>query len=234
MEIVIAIFSILAFILIIGLCFYLANKDATSKHGNVTRSSYDESNAKLYGDIGEKIVGQRLESIVNTYGGYLYNDFCFEDEYGFSSQIDHILITLGGVFIIETKNMVGTVYGDKDAERWRCIKYQNGNIYEKMIGNPIIQNQGHINHLRDMFASIPPKMTSMVIFVDTDISYIDSNLVYNLPDAIRYIEEMTINSKRSREYVERINDQIRDIQSKYSIPIERHIENIRNRYRQEL
>lgn len=45
---------------------------------------------------------------------------------------------------------------------------------------------------------------------------------------------MTINSKRSREYVERINDQIRDIQSKYSISIERHIENIKNRYRQEL
>lgn len=234
MEIVIAVVSILAFIFIIGLCFYLANKDSTSKHGNVTRSSYDESNAKLYGEIGEKIVGQRLEAIVNTYGGYLYNDFCFEDEYGFSSQIDHILITLGGVFIIETKNMVGTVYGDKDDKQWEYIKTQNGNIYEKMIGNPIIQNQGHINHLREMFASIPPKMTSMVIFVDTDISYIDSNQVYNLPDAIRYIEEMTINSKRSREYVERINDQVRDIQSKYSIPIERHIENIKNRYRQEL
>ena len=122
MEIVIAIFSILAFVLIIGLCVYLVNKDTTSKHGNVTRSSYDESNAKLYGDIGEKIVGQRLEEIVNTYGGYLYNDFCFEDKYGFSSQIDHILITLGGVFIIETKNMVGTVYGDKDDEQWEYIR----------------------------------------------------------------------------------------------------------------
>ena len=74
MEIVIAIFSILAFIFIIGLCVYLANKDATSKHGNVPRSSYDERNAKQYGDIGEKIVGQRLEEIVNTYGGYLYKN----------------------------------------------------------------------------------------------------------------------------------------------------------------
>lgn len=221
--------ALLVFIFIIAISIALVNK---SNYGSEI-TNY-ESNAKLYGDIGEKIVGQRLQTIVNTYGGYLYNDFCFEDEYGFSSQIDHILITLGGVFIIETKNMVGTVYGDKDAEQWKCIKYQNGNIYEKMIGNPIIQNQGHINHLRDMFASIPPKMTSMVIFVDTDISYIDSNQVYNLPDAIRYIEEMTINSKRSREYVERINDQIRDIQSKYSISIERHIENIKNRYRQEL
>lgn len=221
--------ALLVFIFVIAISIALVNK---SNYGfGITNH---ENNAKLYGDIGEKIVGQRLQTIVNTYGGYLYNDFCFEDEYGFSSQIDHILITLGGVFVIETKNMVGTVYGDKDAEQWKCIKYQNGNQYEKIIGNPIIQNQGHINHLRDMLASIPPKMTSMVIFIHTDISYIDSNLVYNLPDAIRYIEEMTINSKRSREYVERINDQIRDIQSKYSIPIERHIENIKNRYRQEL
>lgn len=221
--------ALLVFIFIITISIALVNK---SNYGSGITNH--ESNAKLYGEIGEKIVGQRLEEIVNTYGGYLYNDFCFEDEYGLSSQIDHILITLGGVFIIETKNMVGTAYGDKDAEQWRCIKYQNGNIYENMIRNPIIQNQGHINHLREMFASIPPKMTSMIIFVDTDISYIDSNQVYNLPDAIRYIEEMTINSKRSREYVERINDQIRDVQSKYSIPIERHIENIKNRYRQEL
>lgn len=221
--------ALLAFTFIITISIALVNK---SNYGpGITNH---ENNAKLYGDIGEKIVGQRLQAIVNTYGGYLYNDFCFEDEYGFSSQIDHILITLGGVFIIETKNMVGTIYGDKDDEQWKCIKYQNENIYEKMIRNPLIQNQGHINHLREMFASIPPKMTSMVIFINTDISYIDSNQVYNLPDAIRYIEETTINSKRSREYVERINDQIRDIQSKYSISIERHIENIKNRYRQEL
>ena len=89
MEIVIAIFSILAFVFIIGLCVYLVNKDTTSKHGNVTRSSYDESNAKLYGDIGEKIVGQRLEAVVNTYGGYLYNDFCFERS-GFLYEIKTI------------------------------------------------------------------------------------------------------------------------------------------------
>lgn len=231
MIILFIVIAVMIFVLIIALLIRRVNKKDDSNYD--FRSGY-ESNAKLYGDIGERIVGQQLQAIVNTYGGYLYNDFCFEDEYGFSSQIDHILITLGGVFIVETKNMVGTIYGDKDNEQWKCIKYQNGNIYEKMVGNPLIQNQGHINHLREMFASIPPKMTSMVIFINTDISNIDSNLVYNLPDAIRYIEETTINSKRSREYVERINDQIRDIQSKYSIPIERHIENIKNRYRQEL
>lgn len=232
MIILFIVIAVVIFILIIALLIRRVNKKDDSNYD--FRSSYDENNAKLYGDIGERIVGKQLEAIVNTYGGYLYNDFCFEDEYGFSSQIDHILITLGGVFIIETKNIVGTIYGDKDNEQWECIKYQNENIYEKIIKNPLIQNQGHINHLREMFASIPPKMTSMVIFINTDISNIDSNLVYNLPDAIRYIEETTINSKRSREYVERINDQVRDIQSKYSIPIERHIENIRNRYRQEL
>lgn len=231
MVIAFIVFAILIVILIIGICVCLADKGIKNKNGNTSRSSYDEYNAKRYGDIGEKIVGQQLQAIANTYGGYLYNDFCFEDEYGFSSQIDHILITIGGIFIIETKNIVGTLYGDKDDEQWECIKDQNGNIYGKTVKNPIIQNQGHINHLREMFASIPPKMTSMVIFIHTDISYIDSNLVYNLPDAISYIKEMTMNSKRSREYVERINDQIRDIQSKYSIPIERHIENINRKYR---
>ena len=97
----------------------------------------------------DKVFAVKSNRIIDNYGGYLYNNFCFEDEDGFSSEIDHILITKGGVFVIETKGNKGTIYGAADDERWICFKkdYQN----DKTFINPIIQDKCYINHLNKMF-----------------------------------------------------------------------------------
>lgn len=189
---------------------------------------YDELEKQRFGKLGENYVSKHLEIIINEFGGYLYNDFCFEDEKGYSTEIDHILITRGGIFIIETKTNKGTIYGNKDDEYWvsRKKEYQE----DKSIKNPIIQNNGHINHLKRMFKNHPPKMISVIIFPLANISNINSNVVYNLDDAINYITKLTITNKYSIQYVETINKLILDIKSKYSISKEKHIENINKKY----
>ena len=188
----------------------------------------NEREAKRYGEAGENLVAKYLQDIVNSYGGYLYNDFCFEDQQGYSTEIDHILITRGGIFIIETKTNKGLIRGAKEDEWWLCIKkdYQQ----DKQLKNPIIQNQGHINHLRKMFKNTPPKMTSIVIFPVADITYVSSDIVYDLDDATNKIIELTKSNTYSQEFVERINSQIKQIQDAYSISKEKHIENIKRTY----
>lgn len=57
------------------------------------------------------------------------------------SQIDHIVISSYGIFVIETKNYQGTVYGDRERKTWSV----NGKF--KMM-NPFIQNYGHIQALK--------------------------------------------------------------------------------------
>jgi len=57
------------------------------------------------------------------------------------SQIDHIVITFYGLFVIETKNYQGTIYGGKDRKTWLI----NGKF--KMM-NPLMQNYGHIQALK--------------------------------------------------------------------------------------
>jgi len=185
----------------------------------------NEKEAKRYGEAGENLVAKYLQDVVNSYGGYLYNDFCFEDQQGYSTEIDHILITRGGVFIIETKTNKGLIRGTKEDEWWLCIKkdYQQ----DKQLKNPIIQNQGHINHLRKMFKNTPPKMTSIVIFPVADITYVSSDIVYDLDDATNKIIELTKSNTYSQEFVERINSQIKQMQDTYSISKEKHIENIK-------
>ena len=188
----------------------------------------NEREVKRYGEAGENLVAKYLQDVVNSYGGHLYNDFCFEDQQGYSTEIDHILITRGGIFIIETKTNKGFIRGTKDDEWWLCIKkdYQQ----DKQLKNPIIQNQGHINHLRKMFKNTPPKMTSIVIFPVADITYVSSDIVYDLDDATNKIIELTKSNTYSQEFVERINSQIKQIQDTYSISKEKHIENIKRTY----
>ena len=188
----------------------------------------NEREAKRYGEAGENLVAKYLQDVVNNYGGYLYNDFCFEDQQGYSTEIDHILITRGGIFIIETKTNKGLIRGAKEDEWWLCIKkdYQQ----DKQLKNPVIQNQGHINHLRKMFKNTPPKMTSIVIFPVADITYVSSDIVYDLDDATNKIIELTKSNTYSQEFVERINSQIKQIQDTYSISKEKHIENIKRTY----
>lgn len=81
-----------------------------------------------------------------------------------------------------------------------------------------------------MFKNYPPKMISVIIFPLADISNINSNVVFNLDDAIDYIIKLTKTNKYSIQYVERINKQILDIKSKYSISKEKHIKNINKKY----
>lgn len=72
----------------------------------------DEINASIYGALGEQKVVKELENLSNEY--FLINDFSFtfpypiynkyQDEFIKSIQVDHVLISPSGVFLIETKN----------------------------------------------------------------------------------------------------------------------------------
>lgn len=117
MWIIILIIIIIEFIVtLITLISIKVNKN------NKSFIDYDELEKQRFGKLGENYVSKHLETIINKFGGYLYNDFCFEDEKGYSTEIDHILITRGGIFIIETKTNKGTIYGNKDDEYWISIK----------------------------------------------------------------------------------------------------------------
>ena len=221
---------VIVLIVILFIVIIAATLSSKSSGGSTFSSvkKRNEREAKRYGEAGENLVAKYLQDIVNSYGCYLYNDFCFEDQQGYSTEIDHILITRGGIFIIETKTNKGFIRGAKEDEWWLCIKkdYQQ----DKQLKNPIIQNQGHINHLRKMFKNTPPKMTSIVIFPVADITYVSSDIVYDLDDATNKIIELTKSNTYSQEFVERINSQIKQIQDTYSISKEKHIENIKRTY----
>lgn len=197
-------------------------------------TSFDKYNKKEIeraGEFGESIVANRLQEIAEKYDGQLFNEFIFKDRYNgkYSTEIDHVLITRGGVFVIETKYITGTIYGKECDEEWVCFK--KGNLKNKTMRNPIKQNTIHINSLKKMFDVTPPKMTSIVIFLAGDITGITSNEIYSLNAAIEKIEALTNQNKYSQDFVERISGQIAHIKNVYGISKEEHIKNIKRNYK---
>lgn len=93
---------------------------------------------KWKGKAGEKLV-KRILSKLNPESYYVIHDVTVHTEYGDTTQIDHIVIAETGVFVIETKNYEGWIYGDEKAARWTQGIFRKKHSFQ----NPFRQNYKH-------------------------------------------------------------------------------------------
>ena len=77
-----------------------------------------------------------------------------------TTQIDHVIISRYGVFVVETKNMSGWIFGREDDPFW--IKTNRGNKLK--FQNPLHQNESHIRALSNVARIAPERMHSVVVF----------------------------------------------------------------------
>lgn len=177
---------ILVLVVLFILIFVATNSDNDySDTVDQPKSFSDRLEIKRVGNEGEFIVSEKLNFLKQKYECELINNFNFTDQYGKEVEIDHILITPAMVYVIETKNWLGTLYGNEDEEIWN--KYHNNNFSN--LRNPITQNERHIRKLKRMLGDHPPKMQSMIIILEGDFSSINSSKLYTLNDAINKIEQ---------------------------------------------
>jgi hypothetical protein len=96
------------------------------------------SHPKIKGLIGERRVRKQLSKLP-TENYKILNDLIIKGR-KVTSQIDHIVISPYGIFVIETKNYKGWIHGSEDSEYWTQTFYK----YKTKFRNPIKQNWGHI------------------------------------------------------------------------------------------
>lgn len=77
-----------------------------------------------------------------------------------TTQIDHVIVSKYGVFVVETKNKDGWIYGRPDNERWTQVFYQKKYQFQ----NPLRQNYLHTKSLADFLSINHSEMHSLVIF----------------------------------------------------------------------
>lgn len=93
---------------------------------------------KSKGRRGEKQVAALL-SLLPKDKYRVINDLLIQKG-GYSTQIDHVVVSVYGVFVIETKYYRGWIYGGENSEFWTKNVY--GHKYN--LRNPLWQNEGHI------------------------------------------------------------------------------------------
>jgi restriction system protein len=113
----------------------------------------------------------RLDKQVYT----LFRNVILPTEDG-TTQIDHVIVSRYGVFVIETKNMRGWIFGDANQKTWTQKIYRHTNNFQ----NPLHQNYKHTQTLQSALELAPNKLFSLVVFIgDSDFKTpMPENVVY--------------------------------------------------------
>ncbi len=102
------------------------------------------------GRIGERRVA-RVLSRLDSASYRVINDLLLPVSSGGSSQIDHVIVSLYGVFVLETKNYQGWIFGDEKNESWTQVIYNTKTKFQ----NPIKQNWSHVYALKEVLQEFP-------------------------------------------------------------------------------
>ena len=98
------------------------------------------------GKYGEYLIYDCLKYYENTGAKFLFNCYLYKDN-GQTTEIDVIMIHSSGIFVFESKNYSGWIFGNEKASTWtQTLAVGRGKPAEKEhFYNPIRQNELHIS-----------------------------------------------------------------------------------------
>lgn len=134
-----------------------------SSYYRVTKKSFSKLDA---GDFGEYLIYTKLKYFERTGGKLLFNLYVPKLD-GCTTEIDVVLIHPKGIFVIESKNFSGWIFGNESHEYWtQTLPSSRGFVaHKERFFNPILQNASHVLHLKHLCKLTTP-IRSIVVFSD--------------------------------------------------------------------
>lgn len=116
------------------------------------------------GIMGEFLIENELYEINEVYGKVVHNIYLPKED-GTSTEIDLVYITQHGIYVIESKNYNGWLFGNYNNKFW-TVTYKTG--LKQSLYNPIWQNNTHIKYLKNFLPDINKNaFFSIVVFSNT-------------------------------------------------------------------
>lgn len=144
-----------------------------------------------------------------------------------TTQIDHIFVSPYGIFVVETKNMKGWIFGSANQAEW-TQKFRKSSY---KFQNPLRQNYKHTKAIENLLDVPPSAIYSVVCFVGHSLFKTDlpPNVTHGL-GSVRYIK-----SFKERVFSdERVRQVVRELESaRYSATWATnrlHVENLRAKH----
>lgn len=112
-----------------------------------TRKKTDRA-LKIQGNKAEKGVADILYSLGSAY--HVFNNVMLKTGKG-TTQIDHVVVSRYGIFVIETKSHKGTIFGDCNSKMWTQVLFTKEGQKNYPFYSPYLQNYGHLRNLYKLF-----------------------------------------------------------------------------------
>lgn len=127
------------------------------------------------GIIGEFIVNVMAKIKLDKDTYHLIKNVTLPTDDG-TTQVDHIIVSIYGVFVVETKNIKGWIFGSEHQKMWTQQIYKHKNKFQ----NPLHQNYKHVKTVQALLDLDDLQVHSLVVFVG------DSHFKTKIPDNVTY------------------------------------------------
>lgn len=184
----VAVLTVIAFYSLYGMAKINMKEKNTDISMDNTPVSHKITIPEGLGELGEYWCFTHLKNELPNNGKYtIRHDITLGNEKR-STQIDFLVISVYGIFIIEVKNWMGKIYGSETDKTWTV--YFHGR--KKSYHNPTKQNQSHENALQYLLSKLRrpfPTRTITVFPNTTDISQVKCphEVVLHMDELVPYI-----------------------------------------------
>jgi len=133
-----------------------------STYHQVTHNGYYQTKRDL-GKWGEYHIYNKLRFLEQQGARFLFNVYIPKKD-GTTSEVDVIMICRYGLFVFESKNYSGWIFGKESQNMWmQTLPSGKGRSHKERFYNPILQNKTHIKHLNMALGRAVP-MWSIITF----------------------------------------------------------------------
>ena len=194
-------------------------------------------NIKHNGDVGAygEYLTQYLFNSVRFKGYYKTLQNIYVPYKDSTSEIDVLVVHKKGIYVIESKNYSGWIFGSENQQQW--TQMLNKNAKERFY-NPIRQNKTHIKALSEYLQIEPSKMKSYIVFSERcELKKVPENTDQYIITKRNYLLDLINKDIEGKQDIF-TNEEIDEIARKLELLTnasqevkDKHIENIEKKYK---
>ncbi|MEC5400089.1 nuclease-related domain-containing protein [Uliginosibacterium sp. H1] len=146
------------------------------------------SGVHLIQNDGETRLARAIRRNFSPPDFHLMNHITLRLEDG-TTQVDHILVSRFGVFVIECKDYKGWIFANARHATWTQVLFR----WKFRFQNPIHQNFRHVRAVQGLLDFLPPEsIRSAVVFTgEAEFKTEIPNGVFDIPGFLRHIREQS-------------------------------------------
>ena len=209
------------------------NRYMDSTYYEVTHIQYDSMRDDL-GRYGEYLIYDKLRTYESAGSKFLFNIYIPKnsDE---TSEIDVLMISQKGLFVFESKNYSGWIFGNEHSKYWmQTLATGRNQSHKEKFYNPIKQNDSHIKNLT-RYLKMDLTCYSVISFAERttlkDIEIFRDDVKVITRDKVNQVVEKVFSSTENILTTEQIDEIYKKLYPLTQVSEEvkkKHIDNIEN------